>query len=62
MLGSDRNRGVSKKDDPWDDDGFLMYRKFKHRNPGKKSKRLLRRVLRRWEIARWRRDLRRGEL
>lgn len=57
MLASRRNRGVSKIDDPWDEDGFLMYRKFKHRNVGKKSKRLLRRALRNWEKNCWRKEV-----
>lgn len=56
MLSSRRNRGVSGIDDPWNDDGFYRWRKFKAHNPAQKSKRIWRRALRRWEKRMWQKD------
>lgn len=34
MLAAKRNRGVLGVDDPWDDDGFWAYRRFKGNRRG----------------------------
>jgi len=53
MMASERNRGVLNIDDPWDDDGFSQYRRFKQRGKsGLSGKRTIRRAIRAKEKAR----------
>jgi len=57
MMASERNRGVLNKDNPWDDDGFSSYRRFKKRGgSGLSGKRPLRRAIRAKEKTLWFRD------
>jgi hypothetical protein len=57
MLSSPRNRGTRGVDDPWDDDGFYVHRKFKARGKsGQSGKKLWRRALRTIERRDWQRE------
>lgn len=58
MLASNRNRGVRRVDDPWNEDGFYTARAFKARRlSGKSGKRLWRRILRKVERRQWHREI-----
>jgi hypothetical protein len=57
MSASRRNRGRLGVDDPWDDDGFYRYRRFKKRQvTGKSGKRPWRRAIHTIEKRIWRRE------
>lgn len=57
MMSSRRNRGTLALDDPWDDDGFYAYRRFKvSRKSGKSGKRLWRRAIRTIENRTWKKE------
>ena len=62
MLSSRRNRGTLGIDDPWNDDGFYLRRRFHAKQKsGKSGKRLWRRGARRVENKKFQRDLTTGE-